>query len=180
MKFIEYHTFVHHAYVCIQMNCRWNEVKEWAHTMATTSYRIEIKFKLVLQVKLHENGLNAENYEINSLLIEFSVLYNFQTRLWSTACAVSVCVAEWVSYLLALLKHFTVQFAKFCIVISFDVISVITHAHRERHILQCKRYWWKPKSWRQAHRMEMQRNIHNEERKKCKEVYHPKRMWTKV
>lgn len=65
-----------------------------------TSYRIEIKFKLVLQVKLHENGLNTENYEINSLLIEFSTMNNF----FPFSCTVS-------TFLIAALK---VQFGLLC------------------------------------------------------------------
>lgn len=56
-----------------------------------TSYRIEIKFKLVLQVKLHENGLNTENYEINSLLIEFSTMNNFFLHLFFSLSLVGFC-----------------------------------------------------------------------------------------
>ena len=76
VKLIYY--FMHFRTMKMQtVNCTPLSFGRTFHNATATSDRIEIKFKLVLQVKLHENALNTENYEINSLLIEFSTMNHF-------------------------------------------------------------------------------------------------------
>lgn len=120
-----------------------------------TSDRIEIKFKLVLQVKLHENGLNEENYEINSLLIEFSVLNHFHpARLHISGCERVSYHYTWIFY-----WHCCISPCKFSSVIPLGFILchfchhfhrrplAYTHTRTRTLTLTCWRYWWKPSSW---------------------------------
>lgn len=84
------------------VNCTPLTLGRTFQNATATSDRIEIKFKLVLQVKLHENALNTENYEINSLLIEFSTMNHF----FSFSCP--TCTLTGASYDTQQIPHFDV------------------------------------------------------------------------
>lgn len=85
---------------------------------------------------MHENGLNAENYEINSLLIEFSMLNNFHPVLAYFGC-------ERVSY------HYTCIFYWHCCISPCKFSSVIPLGFILRHF--CHHFLRRPPALTHTH-----------------------------